>query len=72
MDPRRVIARAVCRDFPDLYDFDAPLRKKLARLRADFEERPDVIRAVAAAETDTEMRTLLVDEFPDAFQVGGP
>lgn len=68
VDPRRVIARAVCSDFPDLYDFELPLRKKLARLRADFEDRPDVIRAVAAAETDTEMRVLLVSEFPEAFQ----
>lgn len=72
VDPRRVIARAVCSDFPDLYDFDLPLRKKLARLRADFEDRPDVIRAVAAAETDTEMRILLVSEFPEAFQSAAP
>lgn len=72
IDPRRVIARAVCSDFPDLYDFDLPLRKKLARLRADFEDRPDVIRAVAAAETDTEMRILLVSEFPEAFQTAAP
>lgn len=72
LDPRRVIARAVCSDFPDLYDFDLPLRKKLARLRADFEDRPDVIRAVAAAETDTEMRILLVSEFPEAFQSAAP
>lgn len=72
IDPRRVIARAVCADFPDLYDFDLPLRKKLARLRADFEDRPDVIRAVAAAETDTEMRVLLVNEFPEAFQTTAP
>jgi hypothetical protein len=72
IDPRRVIARAVCSDFPDLYDFDLPLRKKLARLRADFEDRPDVIRAVAAAETDTEMRVLLVSEFPEAFQAAAP
>lgn len=68
-DPRRVIARSICRDFPEVYDFDLPLRKKVARLRADFEERPDVIRAVAAAETDSEMRLLLVDEFPEAFQI---
>jgi hypothetical protein len=72
IDPRRVIARAVCADFPSLYDFDLPLRKKLARLRADFEDRPDVIRAVAAAETDTEMRVLLVSEFPEAFQTVAP
>jgi hypothetical protein len=72
IDPRRVIARAICRDFPDLYNFDLPLRKKLARLQADFEDRPDVIRAVAAAETDAEMRMLLVSEFPEAFQATAP
>ncbi len=66
-DPRRVIAKAVCADFPDLYDFEAPARKKIARIQADFEDRPDVIRAVAAAETDAEMRVRLVEEFPAAF-----
>lgn len=69
VDPRRVIARSICRDFPEQYDFNAPARKKIARLRADFEERHDVIRAVAAAETDGEMKSLLVGEFPEAFQV---
>lgn len=68
MDPRRVIARSICKDFPDQYDFDAPSRKKVARLRADFEDRPDVIRAVAAAETDADMKAQLVGEFPEAFQ----
>lgn len=66
-DPRRVIAKAICSDFPDLYDFEAPTRKKIARIQADFEERPDVIRAVAAAETDPEMKVRLVEEFPEAF-----
>lgn len=72
MDPRRVIARAICRDFPDQYDFEAPARKKIARLRADFEDRPDVIRAVAAAETDSDVKGLLVGEFPEAFQSVSP
>lgn len=72
MDPRRVIAKSICRDFPDNYDFDASLRKRVARLRADYDDRPDVIRAVAGAETDTEMRLLLVEEFPEAFQVRAP
>lgn len=67
-DPRRIVAKSICKDFPDSYDFDAPLKKKLARLQADFEDRPDVIRAVAAAETDAEMKQRLIEEFPEAFE----
>lgn len=67
VDPRRVIAKAICRDFPDLYDFEAPTKKKIARIQADFEDRADVIRAVAAAETDAEMKVRLIEEFPAAF-----
>lgn len=66
-DPRRVIAKAVCPDFPDNYDFDAPLKKKIARIQADYEDRADVIRAVAAAETDPGVRQKLLEEFPEAF-----
>jgi hypothetical protein len=66
-DPRRIIAKTLCADFPDIYDFEAPARKKIARIQADFENRPDIIRAVAAAETDSEMKTRLVQEFPEAF-----
>jgi hypothetical protein len=67
MDTRRRIALAICPDFPDNYVFDDPVRKKIARLQADFEDRPDVIRAVAAADTDLEVRSRLVEEFPGAF-----
>jgi len=63
----RRIARAVCSDFPDNYVFDDSPRKKIARLQADYEDRPDVIRAVAAAETDPDFRSKLIAEFPDAF-----
>jgi hypothetical protein len=66
-DARRRIARAICPDFPDNYEFDAPVRKKIARLQADYDDRPDVIRAVAAADTDLEVRTRLLEEFPGAF-----
>lgn len=66
-DPRRTIARSICADFPDNYNFNDPVRKKIARLQADFDDRPDVIRAVAAAETDGEVKSRLVTEFPDAF-----
>jgi hypothetical protein len=65
-DPRRMVAKTLCKDFPDNYDFTAPLKKRLARLQADFEDRSDVIRAAFAAESD-EMKAYLLDEFPAAF-----
>ncbi len=67
MDNRRRIAKSICPDFPDNYGFDDPVRKKIARLQADYDDRPDVIRAVAAADTDEELRDRLVEEFPEAF-----
>lgn len=67
MDTRRRIARSICPDFPDNYGFDDTVRKKIARLQADYEDRPDVIRAVAAADTDLEVRERLMEEFPGAF-----
>jgi hypothetical protein len=67
LDARRTIAKALCPDFPDAYDFDLPTRKKLARITADFEERPDVIRAIFAAESD-EVKALLIEQFPAAFE----
>lgn len=66
-DVRRQIAKMVCPDFPDAYDFAAPERKKLARLQADFEDRPDILKAVFAAESDA-FKATLVAEFPQAFQ----
>jgi hypothetical protein len=66
-DAARKIAKSICPDFPESYDFAAPARKKIARLQADFEDRPDVIRAVAAADTDLELRNRLFVEFPGAF-----
>jgi hypothetical protein len=67
LDPRRVIAKSICSDFPDNYDFDASARKKIARLQADYDDRPDVIRAVAAADTDPEVRARLIEEFSEVF-----
>lgn len=67
-DPRRVIAMSFCPDFPENYDFDASVRRKIARIQADFEDRPDIIKAVAAAETDAEVKIKLIEEFPHAFQ----
>ena len=66
-DIRRMVAKQVCPDFPDNYDFGGSPRKRLARLQADYEDRVDVLRAVFAAEGD-EMKNMLVAEFPHAFQ----
>jgi len=63
----RKIAKAICSDFPDNYVFTDPIRKKIARLQADYDDRPDIIRAVAAADTDPEVRGRLLEEFPQAF-----
>lgn len=65
-DVRRRIAKSVCPDFPDIYDFDASVRKKVARIQADFDDRPDVIKAIFAAESD-EVKNVLVEQFPEAF-----
>lgn len=63
----RRIATAICKDFPDNYVFTDPPRKKIARLQADYDDRPDIIRAVCAAETDMAVKARLVEEFPEAF-----
>lgn len=65
-DARRRVAKRVCPDFPDNYDFSLPPKKKMARLMADYSDRPDVIQAVYAAESD-EMKSLLEEEFPEAL-----
>lgn len=65
-DARRKIAKAMCPDFPDLYNFDDATRKKIARIQADFEDRPDIIRAIFAAESD-EVKARLLEEFPSVF-----
>lgn len=69
LDVRRQIALMVCTDFPMNYNFDQTPRKKIARLQADYEDRPDVLRAVYAAESDA-MKSKLVEEFPDVFAFG--
>jgi hypothetical protein len=67
LEARVSIARALCPGFPDSYNFAASTKKKIARLQADFENRPDVIKAVFAAESD-EVKAVLVAEFPETFQ----
>lgn len=66
LEARRLIAKKLCPDFPDNYDFAASPRKKLARLMADFEDRDDVILAAFAAENDG-FKAQLQSEFPSAF-----
>jgi len=63
----RKIATAVCKDFPANYVFTDPPRKKIARIQADYDDRPDIIRAVCAAEPDMNVKAALVQEFPEAF-----
>jgi len=65
-DPRRMIARTLCPDFPDNYAFDVPAKRRMARLQADYSDRQDVVRAAYAAETD-EGKSLIVAEFPEHF-----
>ena len=65
-DVRRMVAKQLCADFPTNYDFAQAPRKKLARLQADYDDRPDVIRAVFAAESD-DFKATLMNEFPQAF-----
>ena len=65
-DTRRMIAKAMCSDFPLNYDFSVPAKKRVARLQADYEDRPDIIRAAFAAETD-DVKAILEQEFPQAF-----
>ena len=65
---RLKMAKGFCSDFPTNYAFDAPQKKKLARIEADFvETRPDVVRAIWMAETDT-FKKVLEENFPEVFQ----
>ncbi|MFA5054143.1 MAG: hypothetical protein WC565_08790 [Parcubacteria group bacterium] len=64
---RRQVAQQLCPDFPANYDFAASPKKKLARLQADYEDRPDVLKAVFAAETDA-FKALLIQEFADQLR----
>ena len=63
----RTIAKSFCPDFPANYVFTDSVRKKVARLQADFEDRHDVIRAVAASDPDGEVKRRVIEEFPEAF-----
>lgn len=63
---RRMVAKSLCKDFPDSYNFSAHWKKRLAMIRLNYEDRPDIIRAIFAAESD-EFKKVIIEEFPDAF-----
>ncbi len=65
-DARRRIAKSMCSNFPDNYDFSDHWKKRLARIRLDYETQPDVLKAIFTAESD-DFKRVLVEEFPDAF-----
>jgi hypothetical protein len=65
-DARRKIARSICKDFPESYDFADHWKKRLARIRLDYETRPEIIRAIFAAESD-DFKKVLLEEFPEVF-----
>lgn len=66
VDIRRKMAKAACPSFPDNYMFELSAKKKIARLRADYEDQGEILQAVFLAEDD-EMKALLIEEFPEAF-----
>lgn len=63
---RKMVAKTLCKDFPNDYNFSAHWKKRLAMIRLNYEERPDIIRAIFAAESD-EFKKVIIEEFPDAF-----
>ena len=65
-DYRRMVAKSLCKDFPDDYNFSAHWKKRLAMIRLNYEERSDIIRAIFAAESD-DFKKMIIEEFPDAF-----
>jgi hypothetical protein len=66
-DVRRMVAKSICKDFPDSYDFNDHWKRRLAMIRLNYEKNHNVIRAIFAAESDDFKRSLL-EEFPEAFQ----
>jgi hypothetical protein len=65
-DYRRMVAKSLCKDFPDDYSFSDHWKRRIAMIRLNYEKCPEVIRAIFAAESD-EFKKLLIEEFPEAF-----
>ncbi len=66
-DTNRQIAKAICSDFPSEYRFTASVQDKIDLISLNYGDRLDVIRAIAAADPDPEIRAYLVQEYPEAF-----
>lgn len=67
IDARRLVAKAVCSDFPDDYDFNDHWKRRMARIQLHYSDSLSVIRAIFAAESD-DFKRLILEEFPSAFQ----
>lgn len=65
-DARKRIAKSLCADFPEDYNFSDHWKRRLAMIRLNYEDRADVIRAIFAAESDDFKKTLM-EEFPAVF-----
>lgn len=65
-DTRKRIAKTLCADFPDAYNFSDHWKRRLAMIRLNYEERADVIEAIFAAESD-DFKKVLMEEFPQVF-----
>lgn len=65
-DFRYKVALSLCPEFPLAYDFRMSVEDKLRFLRASYAQRPDVLMACYAAESD-EVKAALQREFPQAF-----
>jgi len=63
---RLKVAKAIYSKFPKDYDFDKPAKKKVALLRLNYEDKPDVVKAAFSAEAD-DVRVLIATEFPEYF-----
>jgi hypothetical protein len=60
------MAKAICADFPERYDFSAPAKKRVALLQLDYDNRPDIIAAAYRVEAQ-ETKLLLSSTFPEVF-----
>lgn len=65
-DARRMVAKSLCADFPEQYNFGDHWKRRIAMIRLNYENRSDVIRAIFAAESD-DFKKVLLEEFPEVF-----
>jgi hypothetical protein len=67
-DVRKQMAKSICPDFPDTYEFSDHWKRRLATIRYLYETRHDIIRAIFVAESD-DFKKVLLSEFPEAFGI---